>query len=36
MSKASALQFAMGYDESETKEELEKINQEMVDAYARD
>ena len=36
MSKASALQFAMGYDEAETKEELEKINQEMVDAYARD
>lgn len=36
MSKASALQFAMGYDEAETKEELKKINQEMVDAYARD
>lgn len=36
MSKLSALQFAMGYDEEEAKEELEKINKETQDAYARD
>ena len=36
MSKLSAMQFAMGYDDTEAKEELEKINKEMQDAYARD
>ena len=36
MSKLSAMQFAMGYDDTEAKEELQKINKEMQDAYARD
>lgn len=36
MSKASALQYAMGYDALEAEEELAKIDQETKDAYARD
>ena len=36
MSKISAMQFAMGYDEIEAKEEIKRINEETKDAYARD
>ena len=35
MSKESAITYIMGYDKTETKEELEKINKETVDAYAQ-
>lgn len=36
MSKISAMQFTMGYDEIEAKEEIKRINEETKDAYARD
>lgn len=36
MSKESAMQYAMGYDQDEVTKELEKIKDETTDAYARD
>ena len=36
MSKLSAMQFTMGYDDTEAQEEMTKINKEIQDAYARD
>ncbi len=36
MSKSSAIAYTMGYDETEIKEELNKINKETADAYKRD
>ena len=35
MSKESALSFIMWYDESEVKEEMDKIAQEEKDSYAK-
>ena len=36
MSKESAIAFAMGYDDQEVEEELEKIQKETEEAYKRD
>lgn len=35
MSKESAIAYTMGYDQAEVQEELNKINKEVVDAYAQ-
>lgn len=35
MSKESAISYIMGYDKTETKEEINKIKKETVDAYAQ-